>query len=263
MPAITASFKLLSLAKLNAGLALGVAKYRKNASLMGGHPCWASMRGVGSVKTQIACRGCLERRFGVFSVNQKAAHLSLRSRISARHLFVSQNLELNRECLRELRAAEERRRGVAGISDIIQALIGPSLRRCLGADAQNSTAARFMIRAKIEPVPAIRRIRSQELDHLRKFIAAMKRALPDRREDDLYWNLHFALAMAQQTVRDAERLTKLSEGKCGFDDVEGIIARVVKVIVMALRAEEAEETVSRNEGQLLSLVPRGTKLRGE
>jgi hypothetical protein len=46
--------------------------------------------------------------------------------------------------------------------------------------------------------------------------------------------LHFALAMAQQTVRDSERLTKLSEGKCDVDDVEGIIERVVSVAVMAL-----------------------------
>jgi hypothetical protein len=42
--------------------------------------------------------------------------------------------------------------------------------------------------------------------------------------------------MAQQTVRDAERLTKLSEGKCDVDDVEAVIERVVKVAVMALNA---------------------------
>jgi hypothetical protein len=32
--------------------------------------------------------------------------------------------------------------------------------------------------------------------------------------------------MAQQTVSDSERLTKLLEGKCDLDDVEGVIARV-------------------------------------
>ena len=44
--------------------------------------------------------------------------------------------------------------------------------------------------------------------------------------------------MAQQTVRDTERLTKLSEGKCDVDDVEAVIERVVKVAVMALSASE-------------------------
>ena len=91
-----------------------------------------------------------------------------------------------------------------------------------------------MIRVSIESVPPIRRIRNREIDHLRKFVAAMRRSLPDRSDVELYWGLHFALAMAQQTVRDSERLTKLSEGKCDVDDVEGVIERVVGVAVMAL-----------------------------
>jgi Tetracyclin repressor-like, C-terminal domain len=92
-------------------------------------------------------------------------------------------------------------------------------------------------------VPPIRRIRNREIDHLRKFIAAMRRSLPSRSEVDLYWGLHFALAMAQQTVRDSERLTKLSEGKCDVDDVDGIIARVVAVAVMALTSSEIQRKI--------------------
>ena len=102
-----------------------------------------------------------------------------------------------------------------------------------------------MIRVSIESVPPIRRIRNREIDHLRKFVAAMRRSLPDRSEVELYWGLHFALAMAHQTVRDSERLTKLSEGKCDLDDVAGIIERVVAVSVMALTGGEAEEAAAR------------------
>jgi AcrR family transcriptional regulator len=149
-------------------------------------------------------------------------------------LFVTRSLALNRERLRELRAAEERGGGRAGVADILRALVGPSLRGCIGPERDRSTAARFMIRASIESVPPIRRIRNREIDHLRKFVVALRRALPDRGEAELYWGLHFALAMAQQTVRDSERLTKLSEGKCDLGDVEGVIARVVDVAVMAL-----------------------------
>jgi AcrR family transcriptional regulator len=154
-------------------------------------------------------------------------------------LFVTRSLQLNRERLRELRAAEEPSGGVADIADILRALVGPTLRGCLGPDTQHSTAARFMIRVNIESVPAIRRIRNREIDHLRKFIAAMKRALPDSSDVELYWGLHFALAMAQQTVRDTERLTKLSESQCDVDDVDGVIARVVRVAVMALTTGDA------------------------
>jgi AcrR family transcriptional regulator len=155
-------------------------------------------------------------------------------------LFVTRSLGLNRERLRELRAAEERGSGRAQVADILRALVGPSLRGCIGPERDRSTAARFMIRASIEAVPPIRRIRNREIDHLRKFVVALRRALPDRNDAELYWGLHFALAMAQQTVRDSERLTKLSEGKCDLDDVEGVIARVVSVADMALTAGRSD-----------------------
>jgi len=162
-------------------------------------------------------------------------------------LFVTRSLALNKERLRELREAEEAGDGRADISEVLRALVGPTLRGCLGPENQRSTPARFMIRVNIESVPAIRRIRNREIDHLRKFIAAMRRSLPDRSEVELYWGLHFALAMAQQTVRDSERLAKLSEGKCDVDDVESVIDRVVDVAVLGLTAgssgKAAPETV--------------------
>ncbi len=95
-----------------------------------------------------------------------------------------------------------------------------------------------MIRASIESVPPIRRIKNREVDHLRKFIAAMRRAMPGRDDVDLYWGLNFALAMSHHTIREKERLTKLSEGQCDLNDVAGIIDRVVSVSVMALAAGE-------------------------
>ncbi len=154
-------------------------------------------------------------------------------------LFVTRSLALNKERLRELREAEEAGNGRADIADVLRALVGTTLRGCLGPENQRSTPARFMIRVSIESVPAIRRIRNREIDHLRKFIGAMRRSLPDRSDVELYWGLHFALAMAQQTVRDSERLAKLSEGKCDVDDVEGVIRRVVDVAVMGLIARGA------------------------
>ena len=157
-------------------------------------------------------------------------------------LFVSRSIATNRERLRELKAAEEQGGGRAPIEVILRALVGPTLRGCLGPSSEGSTAARFMIRASIESVPPIRRIKNREVDHLRKFAAAMRRSLPGRNEADLYWGLHFALAMAHHTIRERERLTKLSEGKCDLDDVQGIIDRVVAVSVTALTGGGTEVT---------------------
>lgn len=149
-------------------------------------------------------------------------------------LFVTRSIQTNRERLNELKAVEEKGGGRASIEEILRALVGPTLRGCLGPDREGSTAARFMIRASIESVPPIRRIKNREIDHLRKFAAAMRRALPGRDEAELYWGLHFALSMAHHTIREKERLAKLSEGKCDLNDVAGIVDRVVSVASMTL-----------------------------
>src|SRR6202048_4337108 len=164
-------------------------------------------------------------------------------------LFVTRSLATNRERLNELKAAEEAGGGRASINAILHALVGPTLRGCLGPDREGSTAARFMIRASIESVPPIRRIKNREVDHLRKFAAAMRRSLPDRSEVDLYWGLHFALAMAHHTIRESERLTRLSDGKCDLNDVQAIIERIVAVSVMALRGAGTEKKATGKLGR--------------
>jgi AcrR family transcriptional regulator len=149
-------------------------------------------------------------------------------------LFVSRSLATNRERLNGLKAAELAGGGRAPIDQVLRALLGPTLKGCLGPDRQRSDAARFMIRASIEAVAPIRRIKNREIDHLRRFAAAMRRALPGLDDMEIYWALHFALAMAHQTIRDSERLQKLSEGQCDLDDVEAVIERIVAVSVLAL-----------------------------
>src|SRR5213596_4249190 len=104
-------------------------------------------------------------------------------------LFVTRSLATNRERLNELKLAEEKGGGRAPIDSILRALVGPTLRGCLGPENQRSTAARFMIRASIESVPPIRRIKNREIDHLRKFVGAMRRSLPDRSDVEIYWGL--------------------------------------------------------------------------
>jgi AcrR family transcriptional regulator len=159
-------------------------------------------------------------------------------------LYVTRSLATNRERLNELKAAEAAGGGRAGIDAVLRALVGPPLRGCLGPDRQRSDAARFMIRASIEAVPAIRKIRNREIDHLKRFAAAMRRSLPGHSDVDIYWGLHFALAMAHQTIRDGERLTKLSNGQCDLDDVGGIIERIVAVCVPGLTQRAAKAAVT-------------------
>lgn len=156
-------------------------------------------------------------------------------------LFVTRSVATNRERLHELKALEEAGGGRATPQEIFGALVGPTLRGCLGEAKQRSDAARFMIRASIESVPPIRKIKNREVDHLKRFAAALRRALPDHDPADIFWALHFALAMAHQTIRDTERLTRMSDGLCNLDDVQAIIDRVVSVAVAALMGKPTKD----------------------
>src|ERR1700730_11355289 len=58
-------------------------------------------------------------------------------------LFVTRSIATNRERLNELKLAEEAGGGRADIDAVLRALVGPTLRGCLGPDRQRSTAARL------------------------------------------------------------------------------------------------------------------------
>ena len=149
-------------------------------------------------------------------------------------LFVSRTTVLNRERFAQLKAAELEGDGRPGVEAILHALVGPPLRWCLSPDRQRSAAARFMTRASVETVPPIKKIVDREFRHLQRFATALRTALPHRDEVDIYWGLHFALAMIRQTVTDSERLKKLSGGLCDLNDTDDIIRRIVAVAKNAL-----------------------------
>src|SRR6202050_4151163 len=81
-------------------------------------------------------------------------------------LFVTRSLATNRERLNELKAAEAAGGGRAAIDAVFRALVGPTLRGCLGPDNERSAAARLLLRASIQSGPPLRRIQNGGLAYL-------------------------------------------------------------------------------------------------
>jgi AcrR family transcriptional regulator len=156
-------------------------------------------------------------------------------------LFISRSTMLNKERFAELKHAQETGGDQASVGAILHALAAPPLRWCLSPDRQQSAAARFMTRASTETVPPIKKIVDREFRHLQRFADALIKALPGRSEADIYWGLHFTLAMMRQTITDRERLRKLSGGACNMDDTEAIIARIVAAGERALADDGVEK----------------------
>ena len=86
-------------------------------------------------------RKCGIRGIGVDAIAEAAGtnkmtlyrHFGSKDELIA-ELFVTRSLALNKERLRELREAEEAGNGRADISDVLRALVGPTLRGCLGPE---------------------------------------------------------------------------------------------------------------------------------
>ena len=156
-------------------------------------------------------------------------------------LFVTRSLATNRERLNELKAAEETGGGSASIDAIFRALVGPTLRGCLGPTSEGSTAARFMIRASIELVPPIRRIKNREVDHL----AEIRRrdaplAARPRRGRTLLGSAFCAGDVAPHHPRARAADEAFGRASATSTMSQGIIERVVAVSVMALTQGETK-----------------------
>jgi AcrR family transcriptional regulator len=160
-----------------------------------------------------------------------------------RHLFLLRTSAMNQERLLRLEEAELAGGGRASVEDILEALVEAPLRWCLGADSQQSAAARFVMRALVESAPPIRKILDRDVGHLSRFAAALSRSRPDQSERDIYWGLHFTVAMVRQTINDRERLNRLSGGACRVDDLSEVVGRIIELALPAFNRKQANRQV--------------------
>lgn len=138
---------------------------------------------------------------------------------------------LNSSRLNALREYQ-RDAGAAGpsVEQIIEAFLRP-LKMALGAADEGWTNYLALIAyVNNSPVWGKSMMSSQFDELVSEFIAALKQALPNAREEDLYWcyqNLSGALTL---TFAQTGRIDKLSNGKCRSDDLEAAYATMIPFI---------------------------------
>ncbi len=159
-------------------------------------------------------------------------------------IFRTRAKELNRERRARLREAEARHGGVPPLADILRALMGPPILWRDPASGRD-TASRFISRALAEVTPDLRKILESDVRHLRLFVDALARALPQLSEDEVCWALHFTSGLPHQcTDTNFRRLEALSGGGCDTRDVAAALERAVRYAlggVEALAAARAPE----------------------
>lgn len=68
-----------------------------------------------------------------------------------------------------------------------------------------------------------------------RFIEALRKALPDSTDEDLYWSYHILSGALTLTIAETGRLDNLSGGICHSDDMDGIIERMPRFVAAGFR----------------------------
>jgi AcrR family transcriptional regulator len=132
--------------------------------------------------------------------------------------------ELTEERMALLQEAEAK--GNPSVRDILYAMIAPSLRWRDPASGRTA-AVKFLVRARNEGTPQIKRVIDTKIAHLEAFRDALARALPHLSYEELCWRLHFTLTMMHHFSVELERLANLSGGACDVRNIDALINRIV------------------------------------
>lgn len=118
----------------------------------------------------------------------------------------------------------------APVEEIIDAFTHPLLRVIVSEDA--SWRAYFGLIAQVNNNPEWGgKAMSHYFDPLvRRFIDALRNALPDADEVDIYWCYHFLSGALTLTFADTGRIDALSNGLCHSSDFEAVHRRLVPFI---------------------------------
>ncbi len=140
-----------------------------------------------------------------------------------RHVIQRRSLILNDERIKALKSLSD----TAEIHDLIEAFIGPFLRRSLFGGEGWRNYARVI--AQIANSPRwTSEIMSAEFDPVAiEFVRRVRLIFPDAKAEDIYWSFHFLLGAMTMTFAQTGRIDLLSDNICHGSDLSAIHLRMV------------------------------------
>jgi AcrR family transcriptional regulator len=153
-------------------------------------------------------------------------------------VFARRFAPLNLERLRLLAAAEARHAGEPiELEEWLEAMIGPPLRESALGDGGSARFLALLGRMHTENSELQRRVCERPFGEVReRFLSALRRALPELDETELFWRVHFVIGAMANTMASQTRLAVISHGLCDARDVEDTIRRLVPFLAAGMRA---------------------------
>jgi len=155
-----------------------------------------------------------------------------------RAVFSRRLVPINKRRLELLDQLEARGKPLS-VEEVLRAFIEPVL--CSPQGLQGfMTFGRLVGRMYSDPSDMLSRVFLEELAEVRvRFVAAIQRAMPELPLEELYWKLHFAIAVFAQTLTGLQRLKAISGGVCDISDSRVVLERMVAFVAAGFRAPSA------------------------
>jgi AcrR family transcriptional regulator len=151
---------------------------------------------------------------------------------------------LNSERMRELDRYEAENDGHYGLESVIAAYLRPmfGLIRQGGQGWRNFCA--FI--GNSSSAPELTELLAQTFDPVvKRFIAMLRKAVPDADEADLFWSYHMFLGSVTIATMDTGAIERVSGGVCHSQDLDQIEPRLVKYSTEGFRAVCSGRRASR------------------
>jgi AcrR family transcriptional regulator len=151
-------------------------------------------------------------------------------------VFVRRVEPINAERLARLDGLEAVGGGPA-LEEIVEAFIGPALRMSRARGQVATVVRRLLGHAISQPREKIRRMFTTQFGGIvDRFTVALRKALPERGEDEIFWDFLFMVGAMAHTMALSDHLPEVSRGFCRVDDVDDVIRRLVGFISAGMRA---------------------------
>jgi AcrR family transcriptional regulator len=137
---------------------------------------------------------------------------------------------MNKERIDAIDTYEKSSGDAITVEGVINAFLEPTLVRAAAGDPQWHSY--FALVAQVNNTPAWGgETMGRTFDAvIHRLIAALRKALPDANEKDLYWSYHFLSGALTLTLSQTGRVDRLSDGLCKSNDFAAIHARMVPFI---------------------------------
>ncbi len=177
----------------------------------------------------------LRRITAAAGANIASVNYYFQSKEALIHAVFSRRLvPINRARL-ELLGEVEGRGGPPSVEDVLRAFVEPVLR---APEVEDLTSfGRLVGRMYSDPSDAFARIFREEFADVRlRFTTAFQRAMPELPPEEMYWRLHFVIAVVAHTLGGLHQIRTISDGACDISDRRAILERLVAFLAAGFRA---------------------------